>query len=118
MNNQIEKKVVYSVNTRDFIKVPSSPIAYWVDKAIIKMFTEFNSVSHWGTPRQGLASGNNELFLREWYEVNYIKIGFGINNVKEIDVNDLLYVYAYRMISFLLQFKIKYIKNTYSIDLF
>ena len=40
------------------------------------------------------------------------------SNVSIICVNDLLYVYAYRMISFLLQFKIKYIKNTYSIDLF
>ena len=68
----------------NFSKIPGSPVAYWVSSAIIQMF-EAKRVNEYGTPRQGLASGDNGRFLRLWYEVQFPLIGIGIADEHELD---------------------------------
>jgi hypothetical protein len=59
----------------NFSKIPGSPIAYWVSKAILENYS-FDKLNQHAKAKQGLATGENNRFLRNWSEVSYLKIGF------------------------------------------
>ena len=59
----------YEANQENFSKIPGSPIAYWVSKAFIKVFDN-DTISDYGFAGIGMRTGDNERFLRKWYEVN------------------------------------------------
>lgn len=60
----------------NFSKIPGSPIAYWVSERVVYVFESFALLEEVGEIRQGLISGNNERFVRNWFEVNFHKIKF------------------------------------------
>jgi hypothetical protein len=62
---------------QDFEKIPGAPIAYWVPEAVITAFEQNPSLADIGKPRQGLATGDNNQFLRHWPEVSISQVGFG-----------------------------------------
>ncbi|HCE3362109.1 TPA: BREX-1 system adenine-specific DNA-methyltransferase PglX [Vibrio parahaemolyticus] len=64
----------------DFKKIPGNPIAYWVDEAVRSVFTDSRTIGEVAYPRQGMATTNNDLFLRRWFEVDVAKAMF---NAKE-----------------------------------
>ncbi|MGO4004750.1 BREX-1 system adenine-specific DNA-methyltransferase PglX [Pseudomonas fluorescens] len=64
----------------DFNKIPGSPIAYWASLKIKGSFSEHPSLARVGKPRQGLATTDNERFLRFWHECALNKIFFSANN--------------------------------------
>lgn len=53
----------------NFSKIPGSPIAYWLSN---KMNATFNNekINDYAPPKQGLITGDNDRFLRFWFEVN------------------------------------------------
>ena len=63
----------YFAKSDDFLKIPGSPIAYWVKESLISAFQKFPPLSDLADPRQGLATGNNDEFLRFWPEVDFKK---------------------------------------------
>lgn len=62
-----------------FRLLPSAPIAYWVSKNICAIFNNVG-LNQYGCVKSGMQTGNNELFLRYWHEINYSNIGFGFSN--------------------------------------
>jgi type II restriction/modification system DNA methylase subunit YeeA len=66
---QPESVWYYTANQKDFEKIPGSPIGYWIKKRLIDSFSEGNSIMVAAPPKQGLATGNNDCFLRNWFEV-------------------------------------------------
>ena len=63
-------KIYYSNVPQDnFVKIPGCPIGYWVSEKIIKAFSH-EKIDVFGKPRQGLASGDNQRFIRLWFEIN------------------------------------------------
>ncbi|MCP4747909.1 MAG: BREX-1 system adenine-specific DNA-methyltransferase PglX [Desulfobacteraceae bacterium] len=66
----------YTASAADFKKIPGSPIAYWLSKNMRNIFDGFPSLSEFAPTKQGLATGNNDKFLRFWYESSIHKIGF------------------------------------------
>jgi len=60
----------------DFKKIPGSPVAYWVSDKIRDAFEQAETIGDIAQPRQGLATSDNDRFLRLWYEPNWGKIGF------------------------------------------
>lgn len=72
----------YEAQQANFSKIPGSPIAYWASEKILEIF-KFNQLGFYGMPKQGFATGNNELFLKIWTEVKLTNIGFGIKSRKE-----------------------------------
>lgn len=60
----------YEVNQSDFIKLPGGSIAYWASKEIILTFDKYKSLSDVANPRLGMATADNNKFLRFWHEVN------------------------------------------------
>lgn len=61
----------YTSSTKDFSKIPGSPIAYWISDCILSIFDKSSEMSRFGTPRQGFATTDNEYFLKYWHEVSY-----------------------------------------------
>lgn len=73
----------------NFLRIPTVPIAYWLSDNAVKLFESQPALGSMADPRQGLATGNDEKFLRQWQEVNYTKIGFGYDSVEKFQKNAL-----------------------------
>ena len=66
----------YTAEQDNFEKIPGMPVAYWFSDKLLHVFKN-QVLSDMAKPRQGLATGDNDAFLRLWPEVNIRKIGFG-----------------------------------------
>ena len=64
----------------DFKKIPGSPIAYWVSDNVRASFKQKN-VKDYLTPKQGLATGNNDKFLRFWWEISRNEALYDVTNL-------------------------------------
>jgi len=73
----------YTSSTYDFSKIPGTPIAYWVTDRARNIFKNSVNLGDLAAPRQGLATSDNNRFLRFWAEVSLDQIGFGCNSHKE-----------------------------------
>lgn len=62
-----------------FLKIPGIPFAYWACEGIISSYENANLLSEECETRKGLATSDNNRFLRLWEEVNYENIGFGVS---------------------------------------
>ena len=78
-----EKVGQYFVEKENFMNIPSTPIAYWVSDKVRDIFKKGLPLGEIASPRQGLATGDNERFLRLWFEVKIENIGFGYMNSKD-----------------------------------
>ncbi len=74
----------YRASAADFKKIPGSPIAYWVSEKVREIFTEFSSVGAISHPMIGMRTGDNDRFLRCWYEVNKEKCIWDAATSKEV----------------------------------
>ena len=59
----------YTAQQDNFTMIPGAPVAYWVSDQMKAGFVH-PSLGALGVARQGLITGNNDLFLRWWFEVN------------------------------------------------
>lgn len=66
-----------------FHSIPGSPIAYWASDSIRALFKNSKPLSNFSASKQGLITGNNDLFLKLWYEVNIANVGFNIQSAKD-----------------------------------
>lgn len=73
----------YRRDASTFHQIPGSPIAYWASDALLKAFVEGVRLNECATPRQGLATSNNRLFLRQWWEVPACHIARNCRNREE-----------------------------------
>ena len=73
----------FQAKQKDFEKIPGSPIAYWVSDKIREIFEKNQKLGDVGEAKQGLATADNNRFLRLWNEVNYNKIGYNMSNSEE-----------------------------------
>lgn len=76
----------------NFSKIPGSPVAYWVSENFFDDFSNNNTLNEYGIARAGLSTGNNDKFLRFWFEPNNISIGFYFNSNEEYLVGNKKYV--------------------------
>lgn len=67
----------------DFEVIPCKPFAYWASPTVLEAFRSGQSLATIGSPRQGLATGDNARFLRFWHEVSHGDIGFNLNSRSE-----------------------------------
>lgn len=70
----------YEAKQEDFEKVTGSPIAYWVTDNVHKVFNKGIRLKEFGDTRQGMATSDNNRFLRSWFEVNIDSSGFNFEN--------------------------------------
>ena len=73
----------FQAKQKDFEKIAGSPIAYWVSDKVREIFEKNQKLGEIGEAKQGLATADNNRFLRLWNEVNYNKIGYNMSNSQE-----------------------------------
>lgn len=78
------KKRYFSLK-ENFERIPAKPYAYWISENVLKSF-EGRNLSELAEIVSGMTTGNNDLYLREWTEVNISNIAFGYTNVNDIDL--------------------------------
>lgn len=71
----------YTAQQSNFSKIPGSPVAYWVSDNVINDFQKGFDLGSLAYPRQGLATGDNERFLREWFEPRFNDLGFNFTSI-------------------------------------
>ena len=73
----------YEAEQSDFSRISGSPIAYWASKNFFEMFRKGTLLGNLADSKQGLATADNNRFLREWYEVDFCKIKFDCKTLDE-----------------------------------
>ncbi len=73
----------YTAVQDNFSKIPGSPVAYWVSENGLYNYDNGKCLMEFAKPKAGLATGNNNLFERYWFEVNNCNIGLGYNSIEE-----------------------------------
>ncbi len=63
----------YRADASGFEAIPGSPIAYWASKKLLTHFKSDKPLSAYTEPRQGFATGDNNRFLRNWWEPSIAK---------------------------------------------
>ena len=76
-------KSFFRVSAEDFKKIPGSPIAYWLSQRISDVFRIAQPLNKYASPRQGLATSDNQRFVRLWFEISKKTIGFNCSNRSE-----------------------------------
>lgn len=76
-----ESKPFYC-SQNQFYRVPGTPIVYWLPEKVFETFDN-RKISSVITTREGMATADNERFLRYWQEVDYKSICFGVKNSEE-----------------------------------
>ena len=73
----------YRRDAETFKQVPGTPIAYWASDALLDAFANAKQLNEFGKPRQGLATGENARFVREWWEVDDQKSSYSCCSLEE-----------------------------------
>lgn len=69
----------FTAHQKDFEKIPGWPIGYWLSERVFELFGSKNSISSVAEPRIGLATGRNNYYMRNWFEISFYYIGFGLD---------------------------------------
>lgn len=73
----------YTAQQSNFSQIPGSPVAYWVSEKFIANFEKGKLLGTLADSKQGLATADNNRFLRAWYEVQLSKIKFDAKDIEE-----------------------------------
>lgn len=60
----------FEVSAEQFEKIPGSPIAYWISSELRDLFKVFPNADKIAKPCQGSTIGDNDTFLRMWFEIS------------------------------------------------
>lgn len=66
----------YTTQQENFSKIPGSPIAYWVSENFIRAFELGDLLGDLIPVKKGMDTGNNDYFLRLWFEVAIGSVDF------------------------------------------
>lgn len=68
------KKDIYTVSNKDINSLPGKQISYWMSKKIMNILESEKKIEQYTDCKSGIMTGNDSLFLRLWYEVQFNKI--------------------------------------------
>lgn len=79
------------VSTDNFSKIPGSPVAYWVSEKFCENYSE-KRIDEYAEVITGMTIGDNNKYLRLWFEINVAKISFGKNSISEIKMEESFWI--------------------------
>ena len=80
--NGDDSNIYYSENDR-YLNIPGAPIAYWADKHVLEAFQKGKKLIDFSDIKVGLQTGDNNRFLRQWFEVDHFNINFSCESCVE-----------------------------------
>lgn len=73
----------YEQYAKQYEKIPGSPVAYWVSDNIMQLFGEEKLLGNIADSKQGLATADNNRFVRLWHEIAIEKAKFDCKTMEE-----------------------------------
>jgi type II restriction/modification system DNA methylase subunit YeeA len=73
----------YKAKQEFFEIIPGSPIAYWVSDRVKEIFEKNDFLGSSIPVKKGLDTGNNDFFLRLWFEINIHLLGIKLKSGSE-----------------------------------
>ncbi|ARR36832.1 BREX-1 system adenine-specific DNA-methyltransferase PglX [Lactobacillus delbrueckii] len=70
----------YNASQNIFLKIPGTPLAYWISTPILMAFDSGIPVEKIGIVRNGMKTGDNDRFVRLWWEVLTNEVCLNANN--------------------------------------
>ena len=74
--NDHECGFYYEQNAKNYLKIPGSPVAYWVSKSVYRAFDN-EKIGKYAISDGQTKTGNNDKYLRMLWEVSALEIGKG-----------------------------------------
>lgn len=81
-NKQEEKEQLFLQHSEEYLSkqgkynlIPGVIFAYWIREEVLQLFAE-KTLADFTTIKSGIVTGNNDYFLKLWYEINFTNIGF------------------------------------------
>lgn len=82
----LKKDSLYLSTNINFDQLPGCPISAYRGTDILKdIYSRGQTIGELGTVRIGMGTGNNDIFLKTWWEVAYSDIQFEIKEIGQID---------------------------------
>lgn len=92
VDNAAQKEIAYlsgafrmTSRKSDFDLIPAKPYAYWISKEALGNFAGEN-LGSCAEIVSGMTTGNNDIFLRGWTDLDITNIAFGQRNLSDIDL--------------------------------
>lgn len=82
LNQDNQIKVLNEINNNKFMSIPENRFVFDITDKLLNLYNQ-KKIEEVFKPRQGMATTNNDLFLRRWFEVNINKIGFEKESEKD-----------------------------------
>lgn len=68
--NNNDTNYQYVFKQQMFYKLPGKPLAYWITNNMLEIYDKCKRLNEIGSPKTGMTTGDNDKFLRKWYEVS------------------------------------------------
>lgn len=78
----LAKENRYVACSDNFAKIPGAPVAYWVSEKFRKVYDNLK-VKDIAFTGIGMRTGDNNRFLRKWYEISFLKMKTDSSNAQE-----------------------------------
>lgn len=90
--NEDGNRIFYpNVEQKNFEKIPGCPIGYWVSEKFIAKFEDSNLGEN-SIARSGFSTGNNDRYIRNWYEISKSEEKFDIPSMNVYSSSKIKYV--------------------------
>lgn len=80
---QLDSDHEYLADQTRFLEIPGTPIAYWATDALLGTFKSGKRVEEVSPVRQGFQTGDNDRFMRFWFEVSRKRIRFDAESIED-----------------------------------
>lgn len=75
-----------------FHSIPGAPIAYWASDRVREIFKNEEKISDYADVITGMTIGDNNLYMRFWYESNINRINFNEKDYDAIDLSEKIWI--------------------------
>ena len=78
----------YEATASNFLKIPGSPVAYWVSDSFLNIFSKGKLLGEIADSKQGIATADNNKYLRIWSECDFSNIFLNCKNHDEAEIDN------------------------------
>ena len=75
----------------DFLRIPGSPIGYWVSQRFIDNFKS-EKIENTSEVITGMTIGDNVKYLRLWYETDYKRVSINKSSMSDVDIQHAYWI--------------------------
>ena len=79
---------IFNVDQTEFYQIPGNPLVYWISEDALNVFEKNKTLKYIAEPRVGLQTGDNNRFVRFWFEVENYKMSFSSKSREEAGISE------------------------------